>query len=226
MPCLCDSEIQAVIEKMLDMSGVQYCMSDTRADYSMDEFGVEEYIISNPQCTTSQDWTSTLIRVCPVFSAEVIGVRDIQAEINKLFQIMAVAEPDQCSVIYKAVVTNAQPELCDLMYKVIVERNEEACKIVDYISAIASSGAITPEECEVRMNILVKELKCDVLPDVHVTAIQCGVSPEIIVGLDKCSAGLWYKDSPNGPVPVVRAYGQDIAVAETCQLFSNVIVTQ
>ncbi len=227
-PCLCDHEAQAVIEKILDITGVQYCVSNTHAGYVFNEDGVEEFIMKHPGCVTDELWCSNLIRICPSFTPQVTDKINEKEEIRKLIEIMAVADGRQCDATYELIVTKDAPERCDLTYRVIVKKEPVACKIAAIISVIAEkcpidiSFKVTPMECAANLQFLAEKLECKELPKAYVEAIQCGISPNVIVDLITCGADL----KMNGQVPIVSAYGNEIVITEECTLFDLIVTKQ
>lgn len=227
-PCLCAHEAQAVIEKILDITGVQYCVSDVHADYIFNEEGVTEFIAKNPNCVTDEIWCSNLVRICPSFTPEIVSQVDEKAEIRKLIEIMAVANPRQCDATYELIVEKDAPERCDLAHRIIVEKDEVACKIAAIISVIAelcpinADVQVTPVDCQLNMEFLAEKLECKQLPVAYVEAIQCGIVPNLIVQLIECGADL----KMNGQVPIVSAYGNEITITEECTLFDLIVSKQ
>lgn len=83
--CLCPSEIQAIIEKVLDIVDSICCKTECRTDITITESTDKLWLLNNPGCVAYYGWERGLINACPKIGITIKRVDnacDFVAKIN------------------------------------------------------------------------------------------------------------------------------------------------
>jgi hypothetical protein len=203
-PCLCPDEAQQMLERLLNLSDTVCRSTSPDTGVTVDESGMDEYMLTNPTCVPYDSWERSLYRVCPVLN---LTVKDVQESAKKF--------------AYDVFVTQ-HPGVCKLTYDVLVSGDSFACKVAALVTARASEcklslkkkTTVSDQKCMVEFNSLVQKITCDLDFSVFAQLRRCGLSVDLIGKLVECNVGISY--SSELACPAITYKGETIAL--TCDL--------
>ena len=173
--CLCDDEIQSVIEKSKDLvfnNRIQY-----RCDIEVDESNVNAWIAENPYCVSREKWEELAYYVCGTIGLNLTMSTEKQCDIT--FDI--VRESINCDVLYAFTVAN---KTCDI--GVTVNRTDEECQI-DYKLLQEKTN------CDLSYQAYYELItKCNLTYDAIKTATECGIKFCVEDETFTCNTGATY----------------------------------
>ena len=192
--CLCDDEIQGVIENTLNLVDLSCTYDINRCDIITDDSNVDTWLISHPGCVAFEEWEERFYWVIPKLGIEVKEV----SEAFKLIYALSVSEVEDCyQILYNlSVISKAVNEGC---YDINVDVSKVNCDL-DYSLFIKDA-----EQCKIKFDTLIKELECNInlSPEVkkvvcgidfntYAKLLECNISTDIISSFLNCGIGLSY----------------------------------
>lgn len=173
--CLCDSEIQTIIENVLGIVDINCIPSKERSDVISDKSGLEAWLLTSPGCLAFEDWESRMYETCPKLGIKVTN----SAGLFKLVYEIAVDKiVDPYKLLYTlSVVSKAINEGC---YDINIDVKRKDCKTTYEL-------IIDKEQCQLDYNLLVESVKCNLEINPEVRKVLCGISFDTYVNLLNCN---------------------------------------
>ncbi|HNO70241.1 MAG TPA: hypothetical protein PKO16_00540 [Bacteroidia bacterium] len=189
--CLCDTEVQSVIENSLDLVDISCIFDSKRCDIVTDDSYLDAWLLSNPGCFAFEDWEERLNWVIPKVG---ISVKEV-SESFKLLYILNVSRAEDCHkilynlTVYSKAVNDGCYDInvdvtkvnCDLDYNFFI-KDLEKCKIQfnTLIKEVECNINLTPEVrkvlCKLDFNTYTKLLECNLSTSVISTLLNCGIN--------------------------------------------------
>lgn len=164
--CLCDNDIQKLVDNILGIADISCCSDEDRADVVIDDSAYNEWVIKNPNCVVYESWEAAFLGVCTEFSIEKIF---LQQDPKLLYELNVANIDNKCDLI---LAINIQNQICSPVLADIKVTKEETCKL--------------------EYEILIKEKNCNIEFDTYVKLIDCGIKAEVISKLLDCGLNIDY----------------------------------
>lgn len=175
-PCLKTCDIQYIIEKALDIIGID-CTGLSRQDYVVDNSNELSWIAQNPYCVAKADWEKLSRKVCDIIDLKIDIEQDTDLACEITFDI--VKNQITCDVL---AAIDFYVEACEIGLK--VDRTEEQCEF-DY------------------QLLLEKHPECNMELSLYKDLVECyNMSFDIIDSI--CNAGLQIDIDRKADCPVVK----------------------
>lgn len=159
--CLCDSDIQRIIERTNNIVGYTPCDIE-RLDVNIDKSNYESYLMSSPTCVSYESWNKYSRLFCGELGFDISITDDRVCDIT----FMVSRDIVSCDLLYTLKVYE---ELCNLGYT--INRTEQECKI-DY-------------------NLLIEKYECDLSFRSYLKLIQkYNMSYSVIENIYKSGIGI------------------------------------
>lgn len=157
--CLCDNEIQKLVDNILGIADIACCSDPKRKDVVIDTSGYDQWVLKNPNCIVYESWEASYLGICTKFSLDSVFLET----------------PPK--LLYDISVANISNK-CDLVMAISIQ-NEKPCDVNADIN-------VTLEDCKLQYDLLVSEHKCDLTFNAYVEMIKCGVKAEVISKIVGC----------------------------------------
>lgn len=162
-PCLDCYDMQSLAERVRKIT--TSCDINGRKDITVDESGVDAWLISNPYCVSRERWERIAYIICEAVKLD-ITIVDSTEDCDLDVEVMTVEQV--CDITFE-IVRNIIP--CDIMVALSVHK--EMCDI-------GLTIVRTEEECKLDFNILVSEVECNIDFEFYKKLIDCNLSFDII----------------------------------------------
>lgn len=177
--CLCPEDIQTIYEKALDLVDIECCKSPDRCDLSIDESGLDLWVLEHPGCLAFEEWERAAIS-CFLK----VGIK-----------IKVIDDPSRLDFNIKV---KSLLGACTLMNEFKTGSIQNPAKVLKTLSTLSQiTPRVTKQDCKLDYDVLIKSQKCDISFNTYSKLIECNLTPTIISSLLSCNIGLEYNVKRN-----------------------------
>lgn len=157
--CLCDNDIQKIVDNILGIADISCCSDSNRADVIIDSSGYNDWVLKNPDCIVYESWEAAYLGICTKFS---LGSVFLETNPKLLYDISVADISNKCDLIVAVSIQNKQP--CELNTDITVDI----------------------DDCKLQYDLMVDSHNCSLEFDAYVNLIKCGVKAEVVSKLVEC----------------------------------------